>query len=221
MTLASVLTAWRVAGELDHADAPATDSDLGRVEGLLGRKLPTDLAELYRAVGGGSFVGGNLSLHPALPPPGQTEALSLATAGDLLRSWNWPVPEPMVVFGDNGAGDVFGVWAPRDDIGHPIVVQVGEVFEARCLAVIGDDVASFLRGWTAYYLLLAADRDVSPVLDALQVPAALRSLHDNGSDDEFFRLLQWANPALPDPRPDPYERGLTAQDVAEHAKRLH
>jgi hypothetical protein len=43
-------------------------------------------------------------------------------------------------------------------------------------------------------------------------------LDDDGSDDEFFALLQWANPRLHDPRPDPYKRGLTAEQVDEIAR---
>ena len=212
--LDDVLAAWRLSGELGQAEPPASDGDLRRAEQVLGRRLPPAIVRLYAAVGGGSFAGGNLTLHPAVPEVDNGEGLSLATAADLLRTWGWPVPEPLVVFGDNGAGDAFGVWVPRDGAGSPVVVQLGEVFEERCLAVVGDDLPSFLCGWTAYYLLLADEgSDVSDALDALGVPPSLRSLEEDGSDDEFFRLLRWASPNLPDPQPDPYERGLTAEQV--------
>ena len=31
-------------------------------------------------------------------------------------------------------------------------------------------------------------------------------------------LLHWANPGLPDPDPDPYESGMTAEQVAATAR---
>jgi hypothetical protein len=37
-------------------------------------------------------------------------------------------------------------------------------------------------------------------------------------DQEFHAVLTWACPGLPDPRPDPYERGMTADQVDEFAR---
>jgi hypothetical protein len=50
------------------------------------------------------------------------------------------------------------------------------------------------------------------------LPEELSSLDEDGSEEEFFAILGWANPGLPDPRPDPYERGLTAAQVGEFAR---
>ena len=101
------------------------------------------------------------------------------------------------MFGDNGQGDSFGPWLPRDGGARPIVVQIGELFEDACLAVVGDDLESFLRGWGEYYTQLNS-RDLD--------------------DDDFYEILGRANPGLPDPRPDPYERGLTAAQVDDFAR---
>jgi hypothetical protein len=91
------------------------------------------------------------------------------------------------------------------------------LFEDACLAVVGDDLASFLRGWGAYYALLFEEpealREIAPNL-----PDELASLDENGSDDEFYAILGWANPNLPDPRPSASERGLTAEQVDEFAR---
>ena len=35
---------------------------------------------------------------------------------------------------------------------------------------------------------------------------------------EHDALLQWANPGLPDPHPDPYRRGLSAAELAACAR---
>jgi hypothetical protein len=106
----------------------------------------------------------------------------------------------------------------RDGRARPIVVQIAEVFEDTCLAVVGDDLESFLRTWAAYYVaLIGAADDVKAEFPEFELPEELASLEENGSDDEFYAILGWANPGLPDPRPDPYERGLTAAQVREFA----
>ena len=93
-----------------------------------------------------------------------------------------------------------------------MVVQIGEVFEDACMAVVGDDLASFFVGWGSYYALLLGDTDSLREI-APELPEELSSLEEDGSDDELYALLAWASPGLPDPRPDPYERGLTATQV--------
>lgn len=89
------------------------------------------------------------------------------------------------------------------------VVAIGEVFEPRCMAVVGTRLTRFLRGWTGYYLMLL---DSDPrALDVLEVPSSLRSQEP---DDELMgRLLSWADPDLPYEDPDPYEKGLSADDL--------
>jgi hypothetical protein len=155
------------------------------------RNVPDALRELA----GRELFGGNLRIYPlAATDP---ETLTVANASDKLRSWDWPVPDEMVIFGDNGQSDSFGLWLPLDGGARPIVVQIGEVFEDACLAVVGDDFESFLRGWGDYYTQLTS-RDLD--------------------DDDFYEILGRANPGLPDPRPDPYERGLTAAQVDDFAR---
>ena len=51
-----------------------------------------------------------------------------------------------------------------------------------------------------------------------EIPDELRSLDEDGSEEEFYSVLAWACPGLPDPKPDPYERGLTAEQVNEFAR---
>jgi SMI1 / KNR4 family (SUKH-1) len=174
-----------------------SDTDWTRAEQALGRRLPADLREFLDVAAGKELLRGNLKIYPVAPPEGDDEALTLTTVSDLMRSWDWPVPDEMVIFGDNGQGDSFGLWVPRDGGARPLVVEIGEVFEDACLAVVGDDLASFLRGWTDYYTQLE-ERDLN--------------------DDDFYEILGRANPGLPDPRPDPYKRGLTAAQVDEIAR---
>ena len=104
--LESVLASWRLSAPLHEPEEPATAQALEEAQAALGRQLPDAAVALFRAYRGGSFLGGNLAIYPPLADG--PEDLSLATASDLLRSWDWPIPEELVVFGDNGAGDQFG-----------------------------------------------------------------------------------------------------------------
>jgi len=156
-------------------------------------------------VAGEHLLGGNLNIHPL--------------EGDRLRPWDTPVPDELVVFGDNGQGDAFGIWVPRDGGARPVVVEMGAVDEEACLAVVAQDLESFLRAWGTYYgLLLAEPAQVEELISELGIPEELASLDENGSEDEFYAVLAWASPGLPDPRPDPYERGLTVEQVDEFAR---
>jgi hypothetical protein len=196
-----------------------SDGQWADAERALDRQLPADLRELLTEVGDEELLGGNLSVYPLVPPEGDDEALTLTTASDLLRSWDWPVPDELVIFGSNGQDESFGLWVPKDGGARPLVVEIGEVFEDACLAVVGDDLESFERGWVAYYVLMLGEPDdISTMVKEFELPDELTSLDGDAGEDEFYAILQWANPGLPDPRPDPYERGLTAAQVDEIAR---
>lgn len=209
-----MLEAWGLSSELHEPRSAASPDELAHAEHSLGRSLPDTVQNLYSVMGGGSFLSGNLNLHPLLPDPSGEESLALTTAADLLRSWEWPVPEDLVVFGDNGAGEQFGLWLP-DQEARPLVIEVGQVFDGPGLAIVGDDLERFLLGWTAYYLLLLRDEsDTSGAVDALGLPAELQTL--DGTDEEFFAILKWANPGLSQP-PDPYKHRVTVEKIRETA----
>lgn len=213
--IASVLLAWRLTEPFHRPTAGATAEQFVEAERAVGRRLCDDLRSLYAASDGGEFLWGNLMLEPLFPPTDDPTMLALTTASSQLRSSGWPIPESLLVFGSDGTDDLFGLWIPRDGRQRRWrVVQIGAVFEQRCMAVVGDDLASFLRGWTAYYLLLHRDEmDTREALLTLGVPADLRSLAGDGTEEEFFAVLRWASAGLPDPEPDPYERGLAPEDL--------
>jgi hypothetical protein len=214
-SLDKVLAAWDASAEL-HSPNPGASSDgLDRAQAEIGRPLPGAAVDLYRELDGGSLLHGNLNLLPLLP---EGVTLAVTTSADLLRTWEWAIPDELLIFGDDGAGDQFGIWLPTSRDASPLIVQVGEIYgDDRNLAIVGDDLPSFLLARTAYYLLLLRDDEpTDAALDELALPDHLRELGDG--DDGLFELLAWANPGLPDPRPDPYERGLTAAEVGTLAR---
>lgn len=51
------------------------------------------------------------------------------------------------------------------------MVEIGEVFEPACLAVVGDDLPGFLLGWPVYHLLACAqDVDLTDAVAARDLP---------------------------------------------------
>ena len=179
--------------------APATPQQIAAAESTLGRRIPLELRRLYEFSNGAELMHGNLIVN-------QIDALS--SHGDQLREWGWPIPHELLVFGGNGAGDLFGVWYPpaANADAESAVALVGEVFEPRCLAILGTSLGRFARAWSAYYLQLTDAP--AEALDALQLPEGMRS-DELDTTGPFFA---WADPALPDTDPDPYERGLTAEE---------
>ena len=70
---------------------------------------------------------------------------------------------------------------------------------------------AFLRGWTAFYLLLSEEDEATAGLDALELPERLRS--DDAGDETFAQITAWASPTITGSLSDPYEALLTAEDV--------
>lgn len=207
-----MLRAWRAAGDLVELGSPADEDTIARAEAGLGHPLPPEVRELYVACDGMSLAGADLTLHP-LHDVGR---LGVATASGQLREWNWPVPEELLVIGDNGGGEVFGVWDVPSARRAPLV-EMGSPTEEADLAVLGTTLAGFLAAWTAYYLPLAGEGDpaVDRCLHELGVPADLRS---GDTEEHLWALLAWGSPDLPDPRPDPYERPLAPQEITRVAQ---
>jgi hypothetical protein len=210
--LVPILESWAISTMPDGWKPGASDSEISRAERTVGRGFPAPFRGLYEVSDGISILGGNLKFHSLWP---KGDRLGLTNASSELREWEWPIPAELLVFGDNGADEVFGLWLPigKDASSPRPVIEVGEIFEPKSFAVVGTSMCRFLRAWTAYYTLLVVKQEDrrTRALDALGVPNDLRL----GIKDEllFRRLFVWADPDLADPNPDPYKRGLSAQDL--------
>ena len=71
------------------------------------RTIPPDLRDICAEIGGHELLGGNLRIYPF--EADDPDTLTVANASERLRSQDWPVPDELVIFGDNGQGDSFGL----------------------------------------------------------------------------------------------------------------
>lgn len=198
-------------GPWHEFNAGASNAELDAAEEAIGRRLPEPLRALYRFSNGMGVLGGDLNFVP-LAGPGDTG--NLVTLSDELRSSQWPIPDEMIVFGGNGADEIFGIWLPTDEewAGPALVVGVGEIFEPDCLAVYGTSLSRFLRAWTAARLLEWDDH--AAALDALGLPTDRR--RDPSCEEEAYaECFGWADPDLPYDDPDPYSQRLTPKAIRE------
>jgi hypothetical protein len=210
VVLQQIIDAWRLAPALNHFGPTLEPGAIDTAERQLGRPLPTDLITLYGLGDGFSVVGGNLFLDPL------TGEMGLPGHSDQLREWGWENPPDVLMFGTNGGGELFGLWYPdgADPAGPTPVVEIGSVFEPDCMALVGTDLAPFLRAWTAYYFLICEAPAVA--LDAIDLPTHLR-VAEPESLEPYFR---WADPDLPNHDPDPYTDRLDAAAAALLVERI-
>ena len=162
---------------------------------------------LYLHCNGASILGGNLQLYPL-----SKGELSLISASDFHRSCGWPIPPEVIVFGDDGQGDLFGVWLDREGIGRPLIVEIGEIFEEGCMAVTGTSLRGFLWGLSAFHALSFGGPDEA--LRSLGIPKGFMGKFGGSLDDrDYEELMRWSNPDLPNLPLSPYKARLTAEDV--------
>lgn len=203
-----VFEAWSLTEELHARQPPVAPAVFDEAQRQLGRPLPDALRRVYCEAGPGEYFSG-LIFWDLLPA--EEGELSVVTASDLLREWEHPIPDEMVVFGGDGADDTLGLWIPATGRARPYVIDLVPLFEPETMSIVGDSLDNFLRGWTAMYLLTEEEYDVQPALDALGVPDQLRDAQHDGLN--FDAVLGWANPDLPLPNVNPFGHPIDAAHV--------
>ena len=161
--------------------------------------------------------------------PHEHSLVVLANANEQFIEYGWHIPKEIRIFAGDGGGGLFGIWLPA--CGNPIynhpIIEVGELFEEGCMGLAGTNLISFLRGWSAYHLMLkesdeswrvelGEDKDapnrlkrLQTALDMVQVPQSLRE----NFDDYMHPFKKWADPLLLDPHGDSYNQRYTVADL--------
>ena len=207
--LEALKRAWGRMRALHRVPSGASPKAVKEAEQRLGVPLPPALRALYLATDGPSLFHGNLVVYPA----GGRQEITLGRAAEVFRGRGWPVPDEVVVFGDDGAGSLFGVWpgAVADSRFPSPGVEIVESESEAALGLAASSLVRFLLFQTVLGALQAGGGE--ELLDALGVPESLRGM-DPG-DLDLDRLRRWADPDLPREVSDPYLAGLTAEELRE------
>ena len=229
MPFQMVLDAWIKSGKIYDVQMPATERGIQAAEAQIGAQLPVSLREVYQVFNGGWAL--ELKFFPLFPPP---EHYALTNSNELYIEYEWRIPKEIRLFAGMGGEEVFGIWLPATDnpiYNHPII-EVGFITSEGCMGWVGTNLLSFLRGWSAFQLVmtendelwkveLGEDKDApnrlkrtQTALDTLFVPQSLRAEHHyEDSDENFAQLRKWADPQLPDPYGDSYSQEYTITDL--------
>lgn len=181
MNLEDLVSLWRLA-EGNRVAPGAEPHELEVFEETVGWHLPAEFRELYSACNGADLFGGSLSLAPLF----SRDDYSFEDLSEDLRQAEWPVPEELQVFGDNGEGDYFGLWIPAVTTESAPIVEIGQIFEVGCMGVVGRTLKGFLLHRSAFFGI-----DDPSISDALGVPESMRHLQ---SEVLWEDLALWADP---------------------------
>ena len=229
MPFQMVLDAWIKSGMIYDVQMPATEGGIEAAEAQIGAQLPVSLREVYQVFNGGWAF--ELKFFPLFPPP---EHYALTNSNELYIEYEWRIPKEIRLFAGMGGEEVFGIWLPAT--GNPIynhpIIEVGFITGEGCMGWVGTNLLSFLRGWSAFQLVmtendelwkveLGEDKDApnrlkrtQTALDRLCVPQSLRAEHHYEDPDEnFAQLRKWADPQLPDPYGNSYTQEYTITDL--------
>ena len=229
MTIQMLVEAWKVSEAHHSMNPPATETEIQAAETKIGATLPKLLREVYLLFNGG--WAWQLDFYPLnFPPEHPSSALTNAT--EEYIEYGWHIPKEIRLFAHMGGEEVFGIWLPA--CGNPIynhpIIEVGELpGEDGCMGIAGTNLVSFLRGWSAYRMMMQhiilkkVDKPKElEFLGKLQVPQSLRYEHfdesqyertRNWEDVHFTQLRKWADPQLPDPSSDSYDQQYTISDL--------
>lgn len=229
MTIQILFDTWITSGAFESIESPAPEAEIQTAEAKIGATLPKLLREVYQLFNGGWLW--QLDFHQLAP---NDHDFGLVNANEKYIEWGWHIPQEIRLFAQMGGSDVFGIWLP--EIGnlifnHPII-EVGYITGEGCMGVVGTNLISFLRGWSAFRLMekeadeLSAveskkDQDapnrlkrIQTAINTLEVPQSLRLDHHlEAPDENFAQLRKWADPQLPDPYGDSYSQEYTITDL--------
>jgi hypothetical protein len=197
--LQEVVAAWAATAEMHLLKPGALEDEIGEAESKLGCKLPRDLRALYAMSDGLDLLNGQFVVVPLFRDEEDPYCHSLLDYADFLRQSDWHVPQDLLMFGFGGTGEPHGVWLPRDRAATCGVVEIGAIFESRCMALQATTVGRFLKALTVYTLIAAEEFEA---LAPLRVPGRL--LEREADERLYAEVLRWADPDQKRPQADPY-----------------
>jgi hypothetical protein len=180
-----LLACWRRTEDLHMLRPPASADEIAAAEAELNLPLPDLLRQIYLFSKGPWLFGGCCNLDVLRNP----EGLSLTTSSRLLREWEWPIPDEVLVFGGDGSEEVYGLWlGARDQARFPDPVLA--FVEGAGPFFLATGLRAFLTAETAIHLALEGRGQVA--VDCLGAPRALVG----HSEPDELAIRYWADPLL-------------------------
>lgn len=206
--LDTLIQCWQVQKKLHIFHPPATETELRLAEEAVAHQFPEALRKVYEFSDGLQLYDGNLKIYPL-----SSDESGLAASSAQCHEW-FKIPAEVVVFANNGSDEHYGIWcgeSHNETFGNP-VIEVAELFEdPDCMAIQSTDLVPFLRSLTAFFSLSYGANE--EVLQILNLPSSLQVTARDVNDELYGKIRAWSDPALPDPNPEPYTRGIDAAQL--------
>ncbi len=109
-----------------QTNSPVSEQQIDDAEAILGKPLPPSFREWLLVIGGAAnLFGGNLQFDPLL---GQPEESCIVYNLQRLNWHGWDLDPALIVFGNNGTGELWAFDSAMLIDGEYPVVQVGGIF---------------------------------------------------------------------------------------------
>ncbi|MDC7125386.1 MAG: SMI1/KNR4 family protein [Spirochaetales bacterium] len=201
-----------VADGIIEKNEPISMSEITEIEKKLCVIFPDDIKEVYTYSNGFDAFDGNLQLYPMAID----DDFCILNASNSHRSWDWPIPQEMVIFGDNGCGEPYGFWLSEGKTETKcLIVQTGEIFEDKCLSIVANSFSDFLLIVLSFNLLDESKDNFTELTEYYEFDESIVV------DDEellFKNIKNVINPNLMNFTADPYRDLLNKKEVIEFAK---
>lgn len=139
ITVPQLLSAVTLVPELVRTSGGVPTSGLCAAEQQLGRALPAEVRAFYQGTDGLELDSGDLTLYTLA---GTDEELGVVEAAATYRSWDWEVPDELVILGGDGQDRVIGVWVPAGVTRAVVVVAEESLVGPPALAVLGTSLSA-------------------------------------------------------------------------------
>ncbi len=168
MTIQKLIDSWAASDPSHTWSPPAIEAEIRAAEEKIGSPLPSSLRELYGFFNGGNDTLGQLFFYRLQPTP--DDLLGLTNATQMYIEWGWCNPQEVLLFADEGASDVYGIWLPEtnSEVFRQPIIEVGAIHEEGCMDVVGTNLESFLLGRSAYYLMQSEIRALTHIEIAVE-----------------------------------------------------
>jgi len=201
-----LIRTWHGSMRYHEFHKGSNNAQIESTEQALDFRFPNVCRAIYEMSNGFGICGGNMIFDSLIDVPG---GLSVVSLNKMFRESRPDFPVEPVFFGTDGSDTQYALWISNRNGRLPDCPVIATFEMQEPFAIAGTSLVNLLTCRTAFYLML--EPDTLTALDVLGLPRELRT----GDPDEetFERILRWADPKLRDPRPDPFNRPVSVDQM--------